>query len=230
MIFYHFITNNNKMKLRSGFQTTNDQRLYCCPKALLGGIYLLEDIDEHHDSDWFLGKVQYTMGNLNYIDEYSREKLLSMDVIWLKNIYCSCVDIITRIIVASYKHCLFSDKTKQEFIRLLFAVDKLQKKIGNIIWSLRTDERVFTILMSETHELEAESLYRCLRHIISGEFIAYDYQIESYDLGDYSDVELWDYWFSPNYQENVNDDLFVKNANHCREGRIRFWNIRTITS
>ncbi len=84
------------MKLRSGFQTEKEERLYCCPKALLRQIYLLEDIDEHHDRDWFLSKVKYTRGNLNYIDEYSREKLLSMDVIWLKNIYCNCVEIIKR--------------------------------------------------------------------------------------------------------------------------------------
>ncbi len=220
------------MKLRSGFQTVpftseKEERLYCCPKALLRQIYLLEDIDEHHDRDWFLSNVQYTRGNLNYIDEYSREKLLSMDVLWLKNIYCNCVDIITRIIVASYKHVSFSDKTKTELIRLIFAANKLQKKLGNILWSLRTDERVVQILMSETH---GDSLYRCLRHIISGEFIAYDYNIESYDLGDYLDVELWDYWFAPNYRERVEDDLFVKNADHCREGRIRFRNIRTFTT
>ncbi len=49
-------------------------------------------------------------------------------------------------------------------------------------------------------------------------------------MGDYSDVELWDYWFGPNVMESVNNDLFVKNADHCREGAIRFWNIWTFTN
>jgi hypothetical protein len=218
-----------RMQLRSGRRINEPatERLYCSPKSLLKEIYLLDDIDEHHDRDWFLKKVMCTRGNLNYIEEYSREKLLSMDVLWLKNIYCNCVDIITQIIVASYTHDSFSDKTKHEFIRLLFAANKLQKKLGDIIWSLRTDERVVQIIMSKT--VEAWGLYRCLRHIISGEYIAYDYHIESYDVGEYTDVELWDYWFAPNVMENANDDLFVKNADHCGEGNIRFCNMRTIT-
>lgn len=215
------------MKLRSGFQTTIDERLYCCPKALLCQIYLLDDIDTHHDRDWFLAKLQYTRGNLNYIEEYSREKWLSMDVIWLKDVYVNCVEIIKRIIVASYTISLFSDKTKQEFIRILHAANKLQKKLGNILWTLRTDERVFQILSNES---TGESLYRCLRHIISDECIAYDYQIESYNMGDYSDVELWDYWFAPNCLISVEEDLFVKQAKHCLEAPMRFWNIRTVTS
>lgn len=220
------------MKLRSGFQTVplpseKEERLYCCPKALLRQIYLLDDIDEHHDRDWFLSKVCQTRGNLNYIGEYSREKLLSMDVLWLKDVYVNCVEIIKRIIIASYTHCLFTDKTKQEFIRILYAANKLQKKLGNIIWILRTDEQVFQILSIES---TGESLYRCLRHIISDECIAYDYQIESYNMGDYSDVELWDYWFAPNCLIPESEDLFVKEAKHCLEAPIRFWNIRTITS
>ena len=219
------------MKLRSGFQTGSktavvEETLYCCPKALLCQIYLLDDIETHHYHDWFLAKVGQTRGNLNYIEEYSREKLLSMDVIWLKDVYVNCVEIVKRIIVASYKHDSFSNKTNQEFIRILYAANKLQKKLGTILWTLRTDERVFHILSNES---TGESLYRCLRHIISDECIAYDYQIESYNMGDYSDVELWDYWFAPNCLIPESEDLFVKQAKHCLEAQIRFWNIRTIT-
>jgi hypothetical protein len=59
------------MKIRSGFQTLpssnkKKDRLYCSPKALLRQIYLLDDIDEHHDRDWFLSKVKYTRGLIRY--------------------------------------------------------------------------------------------------------------------------------------------------------------------
>jgi hypothetical protein len=221
------------MKLRSGFQTLplpsssnkKKDRLYCCPKALLRQIYLLDDINTHHYCDWFLSKVQETRERLNYIHEYSNEKLTSMDVTWLRNIYFYCVTIICKIIKASYKIKKILKKTKKELIRIVFAANQLQQKIGNIIWSLRTDISILKVIDSDSDE-DAENMYRCLRHIISDEFIAYDYKIHMYENSDYA-VELWDYYFAPNTMKCIDDDPFVKQATFCREAPICFWNIRT---
>lgn len=216
------------MKLRSGFQTTPVERLYCSPQALLNQIYLLDDMKELHYHDWFLSKVQQTRGNLNYIEEYSREKLLSMDVKWLRIVYFRTVEIMRKIISASYTQISFSSKTKQEFIRMLYAANQLQKKIAYILWELRTTEGVFKILITETDD--ADWLYRCLRHIISDECMAHDYHIESYNIGDYTDAELWDYWFAPNALKLETNDPFLKQVNISLQGPIRFWNIHMITS
>jgi hypothetical protein len=62
--------------------------------------------------------------------------------------------------------------------------------------------------------------YRCLKHIISDESIPYNYDIHTYDDGEYTDIELWDYYL---YFRTVSDP-YVQNADSCFSGEIRHRN------
>jgi len=81
------------MKLRSGRQITygnecehDDNRLYISTDAMIKSMYIInsDDIKTLHYHDWFLSRIEQTRGILNYIREYSDEKLASIDITPLK--------------------------------------------------------------------------------------------------------------------------------------------------
>jgi hypothetical protein len=223
------------MKLRSGRQI-NRERLYISSKSLLRDIYVLSDINTLYNHEWFINKVENTTGTLKYIYEYSDEKLASIDHEnkWLRNIYLRAVEIIYVVIKTSYSVTadLFMIKTKRALIRLLDAAHQLQLKSGRILWATRTEPRIRKLLgkLLDTENNEAEMLYRTLRHIISDESLAFDYEIYTYSNGEYSAEELWDYYFGINSDnpEYCDTDHFLNQADTCLERPIRYWNLRML--
>jgi hypothetical protein len=87
--------------------------------------------------------------------------------------YRKCVAIICSVIECTHKHKTedISPETKRAFIRLLFAAYKVPVDVGKILWANRRD-----INLDD---------YRCLKHIISDESLPYNYDIDTYDDGEY---------------------------------------------
>ena len=129
------LNQQHNMQLRSGKRI--GERLYISPDALLRSIYLLADIDTMHAHDWFQSKVQYNTGTLNYISEYSDEKLASIDDTnkWLRTVYLRAVEIIYTIIKTSYTDTAkaFNTKTKRILIRMLEAAQYLQLRTSKVL-------------------------------------------------------------------------------------------------
>jgi len=229
VIFNGTITQQHNMQLRSGKKI--GERLYISPKALLNSIYLDTDVDTMHAGGW-LAKVQWTTGTLNYISEYSDEKLASIDDTndWLREVYLRSVEIIYKVIQLSYTDTAkaFTAKTKCTLIRLLEAAQYLQLITGKVLWDTRNRPHIREFLESQTDD--AEHLYRVLRHLISNENIAHDYKIYTYNSGEYSDEETWDYYFGvhTDYQEYANEDHFMNQIDDCMYGEIRYWNWRML--
>ncbi len=224
------LNQQHNMQLRSGKRI--GERLYISPDALLRSIYLLADIDTMHAHDWFQSKVQYTTGTLNYISEYSDEKLASIDDTnkWLRTVYLRAVEIIYTIIKTSYTDTAkaFNTKTKRILIRMLEAAQYLQLRTSKVLWHTRNRPCIRELLENDTGD--AENMYRVLRHIISDESLAFDYKISTYNDGEYPDEETWDYYFGVHvgYQEYVDTDRFVNQVDHCMEAPIRHWNMRIL--
>lgn len=134
----------------------------------------------------------------------------------IHNLYERCVEITTDIIENANKIDEINADTKSALIRLISETYKLQLKLGRIIWSARREQQ-----LPDAKDYDTDTFYRCLKHIISDESIPYDYDIEIYDDGEYTDVELWDYYYLDYATES---DPYVINADTCFQGNIRFWN------
>ena len=221
------VGDKNEERFRDGY----GERLYISPQALLNSIYLDTDVDTMHTDRW-LPKIQRTTGTLNYISEYSDEKLASIDDTndWLREVYLRAVEIIYTVIKTSFTDTAkaFNVKTKCALIRLVEAANNLQLKTGRVLWHTRNRPHIRALLDLETGD--AEHMYRVLRHIISDESLAYDYKIYSYNDGEYSDEETWDYYFGPlaDYQEYSDTDRFMNQIDYCMEAPIRHWNLRML--
>ena len=217
------------MQLRSGKQIGN-----ISPSVLLRDIYLLDDIRTMHGSDWFTSKVDQTTITLDcIIDGYSDEKLASIDTgnKWLRIVYLRAVKIIYTVIEISYSDTakLFTKRTKCALIRVVEAAHQIQLKVGRALWTTRNTPHIRELMMDEESD-DAEHMYRTLRHIISDESIAYDYNIYSYNDGEYSDEETWDYYFGvhTDYQAYSDPHRFMNQVDACMEGPIRHWNMRML--
>ena len=199
---------------------------------MINSMYLInsDDIKTLHYHDWFLSRIEQTRGTLNYICEYSNEKLASIDNESLVTLYLRSVNVIYTIIESSYTATSksFNVRTKKELILFLYSASKLQLAIGKVIWATRTTEANRKILNMDTEY--AEFLYRCLRHIISDESLAYDYKIYTYNDCEYTEEELWDYYFAHNAEHPDKCDLerFLIQADTCLRGPIRHWNLRML--
>lgn len=219
------------MKLRSGRQIpdSNDyyDTLYESQDALLDSIYVLRDIQQMHTFPVFASKVKRTADILNYISEYSDEKLTSIDNEnkWLRTLYLRAVEIIYTIIEASYSQ-EFNVRTKRALIRILDAAHHVQLKTGRVLWATRNDPRICKVFDEDTDD--AVMLYRTLRHIISDESLAFDYEIYTYNDRDFPDEEIWDYYFAANVEHYRDGDHFLNQADACLERPIRYWNLRML--
>ena len=111
---------------------------------------------------------------------------------------------------------------------MLYSANKLQLATGKVIWATRTTEANRKILDTDTED--AVLLYRCLRHIISDESLAYDYKIYTYNDGEYTEEGLWDYYFAHNaeYPDNCDLERFLIQSDTCLSGPIRHWNLRML--
>jgi hypothetical protein len=178
------------MKLRSGRTTGPYLIIYDFP---------VDSIVRCANSPWLLDRVKEVTFILRHSTFDSDPRT-----------YRKCVAIICSVIECTHKYKTedLSPETKRAFIRLLSAAYKVQVDVGEILWANRRD-----IDMDDDH-------YRCLKHIISDESLPYNYDIHTYDDGEYTDIELWDYYF---YFRTV-PDPYVQNAEICFGGEIYHWN------
>jgi len=179
------------MKLRSGKTTGPYLIIYDFPA---------DSIVRCANSPWLLARIKEVTFLLRHCPPSPSQRT-----------YRKCVEIICYIIECTHKYNTedLCPETKCAFIRLLFAAFKVQVEIGEILWANRHD----IIYMDDDH-------YRCLKHIISDESLPYNYDIHTYDDGEYTDIELWDYYF---YFRTV-PDPYVQNADSCFSGEIRHRN------
>jgi hypothetical protein len=114
---------------------------------------------------------------------------------------------------------LDSDDEKIAIIRLLSEMFQARHTISQILWKARTDPKIQD--MMEKGDGHSELLYRCLRHIVSDN---YEYDIHLYEDGEYTDLELYDWYFLENYGKDDSYDSFIMNADACFGADIRRFN------
>ena len=139
---------------------------------------------------------------------------------FLSTIYKKATELTCVIIERSYSNMyLDSDDEKCAIIRLLSEMFQARRTISQILWKARTDPNIQD--MMEKGDGHSELLYRCLRHIVSDN---YEYDIHLYEDGEYTDVELYDWYFLENYGKDDSYDSFTMNADACFGADIRRFN------
>ena len=73
----------------------------------------------------------------------------------------------------------------------------VRQTAAKIMWTARTSKSVQD--MMENGDRHSELVYRCLKHIASDEAESCDYEFYTYEDGEYTDVELFDWHLLPNY-------------------------------
>ena len=197
------------MQLRSGKQLRYSD-VIC--ESNIYSVYRLNDLRSSVNCVWFISKVQQTTDILKQYNKITPSKNIH-------NLYERCVEINTNIIENANKIGEINAETKSALIRLISEAYKLQLKLGRIIWSARQEQPISNPTGAE--EYDVDTFYRCLKHIISDESTPHDYDMETYDDGEYTDVELWDYYYLDYATES---DPYVINADTCFQDHIRFWN------
>lgn len=178
--------------------------------ALTRTMYNLSDIRHSYNYEWFINRVGWTTGILNYILDRA-DDLKNTDSQWLTTVYLKAINIQYSIIEHSYRNENYMHKkTKQAFIRILSSAYKVQMKMGTILWTTRQEPHIRELLETDNDDM----IYRCLKHIISDESEPHDYEIYTYDDGEYSDEEIWDYYFGHNAGAEY-DDPYITNADIC---------------
>jgi hypothetical protein len=138
-------------------------------------------------------------------------------------LYRKTVELTITIIERSYMY-RYSDDEKTASIRLLSEMYKARQTFANILWKGRTNKNVQD--MMDAGYDHSEPLYRCLKHIVSDNSESTYYAIYSYDDREYSDVELYDWYLSPNFDSNLPDDEYINNADSCFGGDIDRFNMK----
>jgi hypothetical protein len=129
---------------------------------------------------------------------------------------------LTRVIIEHSYVKIYTDDEKIAVIRLLYEMYKTRQTLKSILWRARTEKNVRKLL--DDGDRHAELLYRCLKHIVSDESESCDYKIYSYGDMDYTDLELYDWYLSPNYGRVAGTDSYVRNADICFCDAIRRFN------
>ena len=187
--------------------------------ALTRTMYNLSDIRHSYNDEWFINRVGQTTEILNYILDRD-DDLKNTDSQWLTTVYLKAIGIQCSIIEHSYRNENYMRKnTKQAFILILSSAYKVQMKIGTILWTTRHEPHIREMLETDNGDM----MYRCLKHIISDESEPHDYEIYTYDDGEYSGEEIWDYYFGHNAGAEY-DDPYITNADICLDDIIRHRN------
>lgn len=211
------------MYLRSGKKILSvgvvEEPLSVSLAALTRTMYNLSDIRHSYNDEWFINRVGQTTEILNYILDRA-DDLKNMDSQWLTTVYLKAIGIQCSIIEHSYRNENYMRKnTKQAFILILSSAYKVQMEVGTILWTTRQEPHIRELLETDNGDM----MYRCLKHIISDESEPHDYEIYTYDDGEYSGEEIWDYYFGHNAGAEY-DDPYITNADICLDDIIRHRN------
>jgi hypothetical protein len=134
------------------------------------------------------------------------------DCKFMSTIYQKSVELTCTIIERSYTN-QYNEDENIAIIRLLSVMYQVRCTVSGILWKARTDRTIQN--MMEEGDRHSDILYRCLKHMVSDESESCDYEIYLYEEGEYTDVELYDWHFQPNYNECSTTDTYVKNADAC---------------
>ena len=167
-------------------------------------------------------RIQLSTPIFETINQQSVETLTGVgnNHMFLSTIYKKATELTCVIIERSYTNMyLDSDDEKIAIIRLLSEMFRAKRTISRILWKARTDPNIQD--MMEKEDGHSELLYRCLRHIVSDDN---EYDIHLYEDGEYTDVELYDWYFLENYGKDESCDSFIMNSDACFGADIRGFN------
>jgi len=109
-----------------------------------------------------------------------------------------------------------SDKEKMLFVRSLLEIDRIQEYLTGLIQKHQAEMFQFG-RSNKTQEkdkarLYMENLSKCLCHIYRVEHDETFYGVCEYGANEYTDIEIFDYYFGENYYEpeNVDYDDFLQ--------------------
>ena len=170
-------------------------------------------------------RVNNLISVFGIINDQSVEILsgIAEDCKFMSTIYQKTVELTCCIIERSYQS-QYTDDEKIAIIRLLSVMYQVRCTVSHILWNARTRQTIQD--MMENGDRHSDQLYRCLKHMVSDESESCDYEIYLYEDGEYTDVELYDWYFQSNYNECSTTDTYVKNADACFGGEIRRYNRR----
>jgi len=186
---------------------------------------LLDAFQKYNSTVSDTDKVYRMIEIFEKINQHSVETLSAMDgsLKFISTVYMKTMELTCTLIERSYSR-LYTSYEKGAVIRLLSEMYKTRCTTREILWDGRLKENIRNML--ETGELHSEQIYRCLKHIASDESESRDYQIYTYDDGEYTDEELYDWYFLDNYRnrKDASEDSYMSNADECFGAEIRRFN------
>jgi hypothetical protein len=173
-------------------------------------------------------KLNSLLAVFNVLNDQSAETLSGMDddYKFLATIYRKTVELMCVIVNRSYT-TEYTDDEKIAIIRLLSLTYQVRYTVSDILWEVRTHHQIQE--MMEHGDRHSDLLYRCLKHMVSEESESDIYEVYKYEDGEYTDVELYDWYLLPNYDENIRADTYneyIENADDCFGGEISRYNRR----
>ncbi len=159
------------------------------------------------------------------INDQSVETLSGMgdDYKFLATVYRKTVELMCVIVERSYTN-EYTDDEKIAIIRLLSLTYQVRWTVSDILWEVRTHHQIQE--MMENGDRHSDLLYRCLKHMASEESESDIYEVYKYEDGEYTDVELYDWYLLPNYCKNSKADAYIENADVCFGDEISRYNRR----
>jgi hypothetical protein len=184
---------------------------------------LLDEANKYRDSSSDLEKIYRMTPVFEKIGQESAETLSTIDdsLKFVSTLYMKTMELTCTLIERSYNR-LYTSEEKCAVIRLLSEMYKARRLVTQILWDGRLTKNIQDML--ETGERHSEQIYRCLKHIASDESESRDYQIYTYDDGEYTDEELYDWYFLDNYRKDASEDSYMSNADECFGAKIRRFN------
>lgn len=159
------------------------------------------------------------------INDQSVETLSGMgdDYKFVATVYRKTVELMCVIINRSFT-TEYTDEEKIAIIRLLSLTYQVRYTVSDILWEVRTNHQIRE--MMENGDRHSDLLYRCLKHMVSEESESDVYEVYKYEDGEYTDVELYDWYLLPNYCKISKYDAYIENADVCFGDEISRYNRR----
>ena len=216
------------MQLRNGKNT-----LVSVPASLPAPVTLFVDMTREalnlhvrmYETVTYYEKLNGLLAVFGIINNQSAETLSGMgdDYKFLATVYRKTVELMCVIVERSYTN-EYNDDEKIAIIRLLSLTYQVRYTVSDILWEVRTYPRIRE--MMENGDRHSDLLYRCLKHMVSEESESEIYEVYKYEDGEYTDVELYDWYLLPNYCENCKADAYIENADVCFGNEITRYNRR----
>ena len=169
---------------------------------------------ELYDTATYYEKLASLITVFNIINDQPVETLSNMgdDCKFLATVYRKSVELMCVIVERSYTNNYTEDE-KIAIIRLLSLTYQVRYTVSDILWEARTRQTIQD--MMENGDRHSDQLYRCLKHMVSDESESNIYEVYKYEDGEYTDVELYDWYLQSNYNECSTTDTYVKNTDAC---------------